>query len=149
MAAAAMTFQGIIDELLHATGASRTTLRLEEPGGDFPVVAEALAPGIRSIKGSSRISVRNSATFAFFERERRILVVNDCRTSDPPTPQELMDFYGVRAEILAPLLDGERIIGIVSVHHAPGPREWTEVEIDALTRASARILGELKGTAGR
>ena len=98
MAAAAMTFQVIIDELLHATGASRTTLRLEEPGGDFPVVAEALAPGIRSIKGGARVPVRNSATFAFFERERRILVVNDCRTSDPPTPQELMDFYGVRAE---------------------------------------------------
>lgn len=149
MAAAAMTFQVIIDELLHATGASRTTLRLEEPGGDFPVVAEALAPGIRSIKGVSRIPVRNSATFAFFERERRILVVNDCRTSDPPTPQELMDFYGVRAEILAPLMDGGRIVGIVSVHYAPGPREWTEVEIEALTRASARILGELKGIVGR
>jgi len=144
MAAAAMTFQAIIDELLHATGASRTTLRLEEPGGDFPVVAEALAPGIRSIKGSARMPVRNSGTFAFFERERRILVVNDCRTSDPPTPQDLMDFYGVRAEILAPLMDGARIVGIVSVHHAPGPREWTEVEIDALARASARIL-ELKG----
>jgi len=148
MAAAAMTFQVIIDELLHATGASRTTLRLEEPGGDFPVVAEALAPGIRSIKGSSRIPVRNSATFAFFERERRILVVNDCRTSDPP-PQELMDLYGVRAEILAPLMDGGRIVGIVSVHYAPGPREWTELEIEALTRASARILGELKGIVGR
>lgn len=149
MAAAAMTFQVIIDELLHATGASRTTLRLEEPGGDFPVVAEALATGIRSIKGGAGVPVRNSATFAFFERERRILVVNDCRASDPPTPQELMDFYGVRAEILAPLMDGGRIVGIVSVHHAPGPREWTEGEIEALRRASARILGELKGTAGR
>ena len=38
-----MSYQTILEELRRVTNASRTTLRLEQPGGDFPVVAEALA----------------------------------------------------------------------------------------------------------
>lgn len=139
-----MSYQTILEELLRVTRASRTTLRLEQPGGDFPVVAEALTPGTRSIGGDSGIAVRKSATFTFLDRERRFLIVNDCRTSDPPTPQQLMDFYGVRAEMVAPLVEGERIVGIVSVHLAAETREWSESEIRALERATGRILGELR-----
>jgi maleate isomerase len=141
-----MRHQAILEELRRATGASRTTLRLERPGGDFPVVAEALAPGVRSIRGDSGIAIRESATFTFLDRERRLLIVNDCRVSDPPTPPELMDLYGVRAEMLAPLVDGGRIVGIVSVHVAGEPREWSPTEIRELERA-AGLLREAIGTA--
>jgi maleate isomerase len=133
-------FQGILEGLLRETGASRTTLRLDQPGEDFPVVAEALSPGTRAIQGDARVAVRDSETFRFFERERRPLIVEDCRASDPPTPEALMEFYGVRAEMLAPLIDAGRIVGIVSVHYAPGPRQWTALEIAALDEASRSIM---------
>jgi maleate isomerase len=135
-----MAFQAILEELLRKTGASRTTLRLDRPDADFPVVAEALGPGTRSIRGEARIAVRDSGTFRFFERERRPLIVNDCRASDPPTPEALMEFYGVRAEMLAPLVEAGAIVGIVSVHYAPGPRQWTALEIGALDDARQSIM---------
>jgi GAF domain-containing protein len=141
-----MQHQAILEELRRATGAGRTTLRLEQPDGDFPVVAEALAPGVRSIRGDRGIAIRESATFSFLDHERRLLIVNDCRVSDPPTPSQLMDLYGVRAEMLAPLVDGELIVGIVSVHVTGEPREWSPTEIRALERA-AGLLREAIATA--
>ena len=139
-----MSYQEIVEELLGATAASRTTLRLERSDGGFPVVAEALAPGIRAIRNDTLIDVRATPTFAFFERERRTLVVPDCLDSDPPTPQALIDVYGVRAEILEPLVREGRIVGIVSVHYAPGPRQWTDGDLAALRAAAARVLEELE-----
>jgi GAF domain len=138
-----MSYQTILEDLRRVTNASRTTLRLEQPGGDFPVVAEALAAGMRSIRGDSGIAVRDSATFTFLDRERRLLIVNDCRVSDPPTPHQLMEFYGVRAEMLAPLIDGERIVGIVSVHLAGETREWSGTEIHELERATGLLRDEI------
>jgi maleate isomerase len=140
-----MNYQTILDELRRVTNASRTTLRLEQPGGDFPVVAEALAPGARSIRGDRGIAIRDSATFTFLDRERRLLIVNDCRESDPPTPPSLMDFYDVRAEMLAPLVDGERIVGIVSVHVGGETRDWSNAEIRELERVTG-FLREQIGT---
>jgi maleate isomerase len=137
-----MRYQTTLEELLRETRASRTTLRLEQPGGDFPVVAEALAAGTRSIRGEAGIAVRDSATFVYLDRERRPLIVDDCRTSDPPTPQQLMEFYGVRAEMVAPLVEDGRIVGIVSVHLAGETRDWSAAEIRALERAAERIRAE-------
>jgi GAF domain-containing protein len=136
-------FQDVLEVLLRQTRASRTTLRLEQPGGDFPVVAEALVAGNRPIRGDAGIAVRESATFAFLDRERRPLIVSDCRTSEPPTPAQLMDFYGVRSEMVAPVVAGGRIVAIVSVHVAAETREWTPPELDALAQAVARILAAL------
>ena len=69
-----MTFQATIETLLQRTGASRTTLRLDRPEGFFPVVAEALAPGIRTIADDTSIDLRASATFRSLERDRRLLI---------------------------------------------------------------------------
>jgi hypothetical protein len=38
-----------------------------------------------------------------------------------------------------------RIVGIVSVHYAPGPREWTALDIGALDEASRRIMQARSG----
>ena len=73
-----MPFQKLAEELLERTGASRTTVRIDdEPGVEFPVKAEALAPGIHSIAGDRGLPCRASATFQWVDRERRILVQED------------------------------------------------------------------------
>jgi maleate isomerase len=129
--------------LLQATGASRVTLRLDTPGEVYPVVAEACAPGVRSIKGATEIDLRRAKTFQFLERERRVLVQADCLVDEPAVPPALIELYGVRAQMLAPLVSGGRLVGIVSVHHAGWPRKWTEAEIAALEAAAARARSAL------
>jgi maleate isomerase len=138
-----MTFQATIETLLQRTGASRTTLRLDRPEGFFPVVAEALAPGIRSIADDTSIDLGASPTFQSLERERRLLIQADLLAADPAPPTELIELYGARAQMLAPVVRDDALAGIVSVHYAQGPREWTDDDVAALEEAAAQVLAEL------
>lgn len=138
-----MRYQAIIDELHAATAASRTTLRLDTPGDDFPVVAEALAPGVRSIAGDRSFGIRSAGTVEFLEREQQILVQRDLRGVVPSPAPELLERYGARAQLLAPVLRDGRLAGIVSVHHCPGVRDFTQDEVGSLEAAVAAILKEL------
>ena len=135
-----MTFQALMEELLERTGASRTTLRIDdEPGVEFPIKAEALASGIDSIAGDPTLRVRVSATFQWVDRERRVLVQDDLRDADPAPATQLVEQYGARAQMLAPVVRGGEVVGLVSVHYAPGPRQWTEDEISAVEEIVERV----------
>jgi maleate isomerase len=133
-----------MEELRDRTGASRTTLRIDdEPGIEFPVKAEALAPGINSIAGDNAIAIRASATFAWVDRERRILVQEDLLAADPAPARELIERYGGRAQMLAPVQRDGELVGLVSVHYAPGPRRWTDDEIGVVEEIVGRVEREL------
>ncbi len=138
-----MTFQTAIETLLQRTGASRTTLRLDRPEGFFPVVAEALAPGIRSIAGDTSIDLRASATFQSLERDQQLLIQSDLLAADPAPPAELIELYGARAQMLAPVVRDDSLVGIVSVHYSQGSRTWTDDDVAALEEAVEQVLAEL------
>ena len=107
------------------------------------VVAEAVAAGVRSIGDDSSIDQRALPTVMFLEEERRPLVQDDCLAADPAPPQALIDFYGVKAQMLGPLARNDRLIGVVSVHYTPGSREWSDKDVDALREAIERTQQEL------
>jgi GAF domain-containing protein len=138
-----VSFQTTIENLLQRTGASRTTLRLDRPEGFFPVVAEALAPGVRSIADDSTIDLRASATFRSLDQERELLIQSDLLAADPAPPAELIELYGARAQMLAPVVRDDALAGIVSVHYSPGPRTWTNEDVAALEEAVDQVLAEL------
>jgi maleate isomerase len=139
-----VAFQDLMEELRDRTGASRTTLRIDDaPGVEFPVKAEALAPGINSIAGDNTIAIRASATFQWVDRERRILVQEDLLAADPAPARELIERYGGRAQMLAPVQRDGELVGLVSVHYAPGSRRWTDDEIGAVEEIVGRVEREL------
>jgi maleate isomerase len=142
-----MRFQEILEDLLRSTDASRTTLRLDLPDQDTgldTVVAEALAPGVRSIRDDTSIrNLRDIPTVRFLEEQRRPLVQKDCLADDLASPSELTELYGVRAQMLAPLVRGGRLIGVISVHYVPGPRDWNADDVAALQEAAERVQREL------
>jgi len=45
--------------------------------------------------------------------------------------------------VLAPLVRDDRMVGIVSVHHAATTRTWTPAEVEATEDAAARALALL------
>jgi GAF domain-containing protein len=141
-----MVFRDVLEDLLTVTAASRTTLRLDLPDKDLHVdriVAEAVAAGVRPIGDDSSIDQRALPTVMFLEEERRPLVQNDCLAADPAPPQALIDFYGVKAQMLGPLVRDDHLIGWISVHYTPGPREWSDKDVDALREAIERTQQEL------
>jgi len=143
-------FQKILEDLLRATDASRTTLRLDlsdQAAGLDAVVAEALAPGVRSIRDDTSIrNLRGVSTVRFLEEQRRVLMQNDCLADDLAPPSELIELYGVRAQMLAPIVREDRLAGVVSVHYAPGPRNWSSEDVAVLQEAVERVQRELDAT---
>ena len=133
-------FKGILEELLAKTTASRTTLRLDVPERGFHVngvVAEALAPGVKSIAGETSLQQRKSQTASYIENTRTMLVQNDCENADPKPPKELMQIYGTKAQMVAPVVRGGDMVGWVSVHYNVSTREWSSEDKAALEAAVA------------
>ncbi len=133
-------FKGILEGLLRKTKASRTTLRLDVPEHGFHVngvVAEALEPGVKSIAAETSLQQRKSQTAGYLERTRTMLVQNDCENADPKPPKELMQIYGTKAQMVAPVVRDEVMVGWVSVHYNVSPREWSSEDKAALEAAVA------------
>jgi GAF domain-containing protein len=135
--------QAAVERLLAETGASRVTLRLEDADGRFPVVAEACGAGVPSLRAETVIDLRAAPTFIALERDREILVQEDLERADPAPPAALVQRYGARAQMLAPLVDGGRLVGIVSVHESTGPRRWSSHDVAALVATTTVIAGAL------
>ncbi|WP_067672517.1 GAF domain-containing protein [Nocardia miyunensis] len=133
-------FQRTVEALRDATGADRTTLRIDLPERGLRVdltAAEALRDGVRSIRRDASLDQRRLNTVQWLERHREPLVQNDFR-DDPQPPTALRDVYGVRAQMLGPVVRDGVMAGWLSVHSL-SEREWSgtdrkslDVSIDAI-----------------
>ncbi|MEA3111218.1 MAG: maleate isomerase [Caballeronia sp.] len=134
--------------LLQATGASRTTVRIDIPAHNChidTVCAEAMAPGIVPLKLNSSMNQRSLPTVKWLEANRDLLIQSDCANHAVRPPKALTAVYGVKAQMLAPLMAHDELIGFVSLHYVPSTRVWSEGEIATLRHATAqvsRILAE-------
>ncbi len=134
----------VLDELLAVTAASRVTLRRDEPGDyAFPVVEEALGPGVASLRLERTVDLRGQPVVRELALGRQV-VQDDCRTAyDDPAFHAMLDVYGgLAAQIVTPVLAGDRLVAIVSVHQLGSPRSWTDEEV-AAARDAASGIGEL------
>jgi maleate isomerase len=137
------TVQLILDELLRRTDASRTTLRIDIPEQNShidTVLVEAVSPGTSSIRALTSLEMRKLETVKFLEERRSNLIQEDCANSDVPAPKDLMQVYGVKAQMLGPLVWNHKLIGFISVHYLPSTRHWSDRDIDALDDAANRII---------
>lgn len=136
-------FQPSVDALFAALRPSRIILRLETPGAFYPVVAEALAPGVRSVAGGPEPDFAQAPTWLYVTRELRPLVQDAVEGHPLGLPAALIGHYGVRAQLLVPVVRGDRFVGVVGIHVSDGPRRWTDDELalaDAFARQVAREL---------
>lgn len=131
----------ILEGLLGSTGASRVTFRENAPGGyAFPVTHEALAPGVGSLREERTVDLRTQPVALEVAAGRQV-VQDDCATAyDDPAFHRMRETYGgLAAQIVTPVLDGDRVAGIVSLHQLGEPRHWTDEEIESCRAAAARV----------
>ena len=78
------------------------------------------------------------------EHERKLVTQDDVERAEPPASRVLIDRYGVRSRIHAPLLQGNQLVGVLLVHHTLGPRHWQSQDVEAVGRAQAATLSLLQ-----
>ncbi|MFE7356422.1 GAF domain-containing protein [Streptomyces sp. NPDC057543] len=133
-------FQDILHTLLAATGADRTTLRLDLPEHGLRVdltAAEALREGVRSIRRDASLDQRRLNTVEWLE-QRRIPLVQPHFDAAPHPPQALVEVYGVHAQMLSPVVRDRAMTGWISVH-SRDERDWTPRDTAALRTATDHV----------
>jgi maleate isomerase len=135
-------FDALLDQLLRATGSSRTTLRLDWPELGFhvdDVAGEALAPGEKSLRGQTGINQRAASTVQWLDRERRSLIQDDFTTTDVPPPPALIEVYGAGAQMLVPVIRNDALQGWVSAHYTGSAHHWSHTNVEAIETAARRV----------
>lgn len=137
----------IVSKLRELVAVDRCTLRLDVAGDYFPVVHEARTAGAGTLIGDD-LSLRGQPVVAAILGGAEQVVQPDTRSaSDDPAFQAMLAHYGgLGAQIVTPVREGDRLLGIISLHHLGGPREWSEREL-LLGRAAAVLVARL--TSGR
>lgn len=136
--------QAVAERLRDQTGGDRTTLRIDLPAAGCSVgtcAAESRGPSARSIRRDATLPQRDLDTVRWLEEHRRPLVQPDFADTPRP-PQALVDVYGVRAQMLAPVLHGADMVGWLSVHSL-SERAWTDADqlaVDAAARDTEALL---------
>lgn len=143
-------FDDLLSGLLRTVKASRSTLRLDDPSRNFhvnDVVAEALTPGAKSLRGQTSINQRATETVQWLERHRRVLVQDDLADAEPRPPAVLVQLYGVKAQMLAPIVREGRIDGWISIHETKAARQWSKRDQAAIARTADRVVALLERAA--
>jgi GAF domain-containing protein len=136
--------EDILEGLLVATGASRVTLRQDLPGDyAFPVTHEALADGVKTLRGERTVHLRTQPVVLELQQGRQV-VQDDCRSAyDDPAFQRMLDAYGgLAAQIVTPVFRDNRLQAVVSLHQLGRPRTWSADDVTAATKATEQV-GEL------
>lgn len=126
----------------------RCTLRRERRGETFPVVHEALAPGVGSLIGDRSVDLRGQPVVRVLTESGSQVVQDDCRSAFADEAfQHMLDAYGgLGAQIVTPVHVEGDLRAIVSLHHLGGPRSWTAAEA-GLARDAAALVGRVIGPA--
>jgi GAF domain-containing protein len=131
----------ILEDLLLAVGACRVTLRQDLPGEyAFRVTHEALAPGVPSLVDERTVDLRKQPVVRELMRGHQV-VQPDCRAAfDDPAFQRMLERYrGLAAQVVTPIILGDRLAAIVSLHQLGTPRSWTDDEVAACTSTADRV----------
>jgi GAF domain-containing protein len=140
----AAALDAIVARLREAVAVDRCTLRLDVADEFYPVVHEARTRPARTLIGDRSVPLQGQPVVEAILAGAEQVVQADAKTaSDDPAFQEMLVSYGrLGAQIVTPVRDGGRLLGIISLHHLGGPREWAGGEL-ALARSAAKLVAAL------
>lgn len=134
----------LVADLRETLGVSRVTVRLAAPDAYYPLTAESLGDGVRTMWNAEQPDTRGAGTYEALQRDRAVLLQDDTATAPVRPPRSTIEEFDVRAQMLGPLVRGERLLGIVSVHQGGGPRSWGDADVEQLERTVGRVLAALE-----
>jgi hypothetical protein len=85
------------------------------------------------------VDPRIHETYVYLERTHQLLIQDDCRVSEVPPPESLVDHYRVWAQMLAPVVVDGEFRGTISVHLMEQTRDWDDAAVQALESARRRL----------
>ncbi|MGN6169169.1 MAG: GAF domain-containing protein [Solirubrobacteraceae bacterium] len=137
----AAALEAIVLSLRAEAGVDRCTLRLEVPGEYFPVVHESRTSNARTLIGDREVSLQGQPVVeAILSGVEQVVQPDTATASEDPAFHAMLRHYGgLGAQIVTPVRERGTLLGIISLHHLGGPREWSTGEKDAAFDAAELV----------
>ncbi|PSB05127.1 PAS domain-containing protein [Merismopedia glauca] len=149
----------IVAEIRQFLHTDRVLVFQLEPDGNGTVVAESVGAQWRSLLSSTIYdpclannylrfsrpeSLNHDVAFAedYVKRycQGQVTAISDIDNSDiDPCHVELLAQFQVKANLVVPILHGDRFWGLLIAHHCAAPRSWQPLEIDLLKELVAPV----------
>ncbi|MEW6124534.1 MAG: GAF domain-containing protein [Pseudomonadota bacterium] len=134
--------EAILNRLLDATGASRGTLRADDPArgwqADTPA-AEVLRHDAPTMMNDASVNHRAAGTIQWIIKTGQILKQEDLSKVEADPPWQLIQVFKAKSQMVGPVYKGDWVYGWVSAHDVTGPRPWTEKDDAAMKAAIAEV----------
>lgn len=129
-----------VEEVRQILQTDRVTIFALNLDGDGTFVAESVAPGYSKLQWSTLHDPCFSEGFQEQYRQGRVRAVddiyhaglNDCHIG-------LLERFAVKANIVAPILHGDKLYGLLIAHQCARPREWNQSEIELFRQLALQV----------
>ncbi len=133
-------FQTTVTEVRQLLKADRVAVFRFNVGWDGTFVSEDVAPEWESAIEAAVYDHSFGEKFAPLYAQGRVQAVADIYEAGlSECHAKILAQFQVRANLVVPLLQGDRLWGLLCVHQCSGPREWSETEIDFMQQIGVQM----------
>ncbi|MGK7904779.1 MAG: GAF domain-containing protein, partial [Hormoscilla sp.] len=141
-------FNSTIQEVRRALKADRVSIFRFEPDANFAsgeFICEDLLPNLDSLL---TLKVQDSSfakQYATQYQQGHVQVLSDTNKLDSQVPHlDVIERFGVRSQIVVPLMEGEQLWGLLCIHQCTDTRHWEEAESEFTTQVAAQLSVALR-----
>ncbi|HYE73957.1 MAG TPA: GAF domain-containing protein, partial [Blastocatellia bacterium] len=135
-------FEKAVQGAQQIVNAERVFLYRFNPDWSGNVVAEAVLPGLPSclnLKVTDTYFTQSDAGVELY-RNGRVFVIDDIYKANlTPCHLELYERLQLRANVITPIVRGDKLLGLLCTQQCTTPRVWQQSEIDLCTQLSTQI----------
>lgn len=136
-------FQTTATEVRHLLNADRVAMFQFHPDSGYDsgeIVAEAVLPGYRAALTSKIEDHCFGENHARYYQQGRVCAIDDIYAANLKNCYlETLSQLEVRANLVAPLLKGDQLWGLLCIHQCSEPRHWQEKDIEFVTHIAVQL----------
>jgi len=136
-------FQTTATEVRQLLNADRVAMFRFIPNSNYQrgeIIAESVLPGFNTAIDVVIEDHCFGDRYAASYQQGRIYAIADIKTLDlQPCYRVMLDRFQIRANLVAPLLRGETLWGLLCIHQCSAPRQWQEKEIEFVTHIASQL----------
>jgi GAF domain-containing protein len=111
--------------------------------GEF--IAEDVLPKFEPALGSKIEDHCFGDQYAPQYRKGRVQVITDIQQAEfQDCHVEMLERFQIKAQMIVPLLEGDRLWGLLCIHQCSHPRNWEEAELKFVTQVAAQLSVALR-----
>lgn len=103
------------------------------------IVTEAVAPGCSAMQGQSINYFGFGEAYQSYHQGRGRAIADLEQTELQPSYKQMLQSFGVKANLVMPILLHEELWGLLIAHQCDRPRQWNNFEIDLLQQLADQV----------